>query len=72
MRQGASALRDAGTKGGATGSQISQLANQQDGLAKAMTQVAQKLGSSVAGNNAEAREALRSARAGARPEDEAR
>ena len=55
MRQGASALRDAGNKGGASGSQINQLANQQDGLAKAMAQVAQKMGSSVSGNNAEAR-----------------
>ena len=56
MRQGASSLRDAGNnKGGAGGSQINQLANQQDGLAKAMAQVAQKMGSSVSGNNAEAR-----------------
>jgi hypothetical protein len=55
MRQGASALRDAGTKnGGASSSQMGPLATQQEALARAMAQVAQKMGSSVAGN-AEAR-----------------
>lgn len=55
MRQGASSLRTAGDQqGGVSGSQMGSLANQQDGLARAMAQVAQKMGSSVSGN-AEAR-----------------
>jgi hypothetical protein len=55
MRQAASSLRAAGGKGeGADGRDTASLANQQDDLARAMDQVAQKMGASVA-NNADSR-----------------